>query len=135
MQSQTHAAADVKQITASITAKPPWYQLVACVTTRHLSPAQDFADIVWNYLIVWFGHECDHDSCFALWGQVRTVPVKARRVPLSELKVRAAKVEEVQSIEASMRLDALASAGDGQRSRGRGRSGVGGSSQGEWRWV
>lgn len=43
--------------------------------------------------------------------QVRTVPVEARSVPLAELRVAAPRVEELQSTEASLRLDALASAG------------------------
>jgi hypothetical protein len=43
--------------------------------------------------------------------QVRTVPVQARGVPLSELRVRAPRVEELSSVEASLRLDAVASAG------------------------
>lgn len=43
--------------------------------------------------------------------QVRTVPVQARGVPLSELRVRAPRLEELSSVEASLRLDAVASAG------------------------
>ncbi|KXZ55839.1 hypothetical protein GPECTOR_2g1390 [Gonium pectorale] len=43
--------------------------------------------------------------------QVRTVPVETRRIPLSELSVRPPRVEEMSSVEASMRLDAIASAG------------------------
>ncbi|PNH04282.1 putative RNA-binding protein ylmH [Tetrabaena socialis] len=43
--------------------------------------------------------------------QVRTVPVSTRRMALSELAVRPARQEEVSSVEASMRLDAIASAG------------------------
>jgi photosystem II S4 domain protein len=43
--------------------------------------------------------------------QVRTVPVKVSRIPLSQLKVREPKMEEVQTVEASTRLDALASFG------------------------
>ncbi|KAG1679464.1 hypothetical protein FOA52_007756 [Chlamydomonas sp. UWO 241] len=43
--------------------------------------------------------------------QVRTVPVEARAIGLEQLQVRAPKMEEVCSFEASLRLDALASAG------------------------
>lgn len=43
--------------------------------------------------------------------QVRSVPVKVRTMPLSELRVPAARVLELASVESSMRLDALASAG------------------------
>uniref|UniRef100_A0A7S0RQE4 RNA-binding S4 domain-containing protein n=1 Tax=Chlamydomonas leiostraca TaxID=1034604 RepID=A0A7S0RQE4_9CHLO len=43
--------------------------------------------------------------------QVRTVPVKTTVVPLANLKVPPPKVEEMNSVEASLRLDALASAG------------------------
>lgn len=43
--------------------------------------------------------------------QVRTVPVQVKRVPVDKLNVRAPKVEEVNSFEASLRVDALASAG------------------------
>ncbi len=47
------------------------------------------------------------------FNQVRSVPVKTRRVPLEELKVREPKKKELTSTEASMRLDAIASAGFG----------------------
>ena len=47
--------------------------------------------------------------------QVRTVPVQTRSIPLDQLKARPPKVEEVSSVEASLRLDALASAGWYQR--------------------
>jgi photosystem II S4 domain protein len=47
------------------------------------------------------------------FNQVRSVPVKTRRVPLDELKVREPKKKELTSTEASMRLDAIASAGFG----------------------
>lgn len=43
--------------------------------------------------------------------KVRTVPVETRALPLDQLKARAPKVEEISSVEASLRLDALASAG------------------------
>jgi len=43
--------------------------------------------------------------------QVRTVPVRTAPIPLTSLKVAAPRVEEVSSIEASLRLDAIASAG------------------------
>ena len=43
--------------------------------------------------------------------QVRSVPVKTRAIPISELRVPVAKVVEIQSMEASLRLDAIASAG------------------------
>lgn len=43
--------------------------------------------------------------------QVRTVPVETRVVPLSELRVAPPKKMAISSIEASLRLDAVASAG------------------------
>ncbi|WIA30376.1 hypothetical protein OEZ86_000462 [Tetradesmus obliquus] len=43
--------------------------------------------------------------------KVRSVPVETRVVPLSQLRVAAPRREEISSIEASMRLDAVASAG------------------------
>jgi photosystem II S4 domain protein len=45
--------------------------------------------------------------------QVRSVPVKTRRMDLSELKIREPKKKEMTTVEASMRLDAVASAGFG----------------------
>ncbi|HEY9808906.1 MAG TPA: photosystem II S4 domain protein [Halomicronema sp.] len=45
--------------------------------------------------------------------QVRSVPVTVRRIELSELKIREPKKKELTSTEASMRLDAIASAGFG----------------------
>lgn len=45
--------------------------------------------------------------------QVRSVPVKTRRIELSELKIREPKKKELTTVEASMRLDAIASAGFG----------------------
>ncbi len=45
--------------------------------------------------------------------QVRSVPVKTQRIDLSELKVKEPKKKELTTVEASMRLDALASAGFG----------------------
>ena len=45
--------------------------------------------------------------------QVRSVPVKTQRIDLSELKVREPKKKELTTVEASMRLDAVASAGFG----------------------
>lgn len=45
--------------------------------------------------------------------QVRSVPVTTRRIDLSELKVREPKKKEMTTVEASMRLDAIASAGFG----------------------
>ena len=45
--------------------------------------------------------------------QVRSVPVKAQLIELSELKVREPKKKERTTVEASMRLDAIASAGFG----------------------
>jgi photosystem II S4 domain protein len=47
------------------------------------------------------------------FNQVRSVPVKTRRIPLDELQVREPKKKELTSTEASMRLDAIASAGFG----------------------
>lgn len=45
--------------------------------------------------------------------QVRSVPVKTRRIDVSELKVREPKKKELTTVEASLRLDAIASAGFG----------------------
>ncbi|MDY7020009.1 MAG: photosystem II S4 domain protein [Cyanobacteriota bacterium] len=45
--------------------------------------------------------------------QVRSVPVKTQRIELSELKIRPPKKKEMTTVEASMRLDAVASAGFG----------------------
>jgi photosystem II S4 domain protein len=45
--------------------------------------------------------------------QVRSVPVKTRRIDWSELKLREPKKKELTTTEASMRLDAVASAGFG----------------------
>jgi photosystem II S4 domain protein len=45
--------------------------------------------------------------------QVRSVPVKVQPVDLSELKVREPKKKELTTVEASLRLDAIASAGFG----------------------
>ena len=45
--------------------------------------------------------------------QVRSVPVKTRRLDLNELKIREPKKKEMTTTEASMRLDAIASAGFG----------------------
>jgi RNA-binding protein YlmH len=45
--------------------------------------------------------------------QVRSVPVKTQRIDLSELKIREPKKKEMTTVEASMRLDAIASAGFG----------------------
>lgn len=45
--------------------------------------------------------------------QVRSVPVKAQRIELSELKIREPKKKELTTVEASLRLDAIASAGFG----------------------
>jgi photosystem II S4 domain protein len=45
--------------------------------------------------------------------QVRSVPVKTRRLDFAELKVREPKKKEMTTVEASLRLDAIASAGFG----------------------
>ncbi|MBE9177572.1 photosystem II S4 domain protein [Oculatella sp. LEGE 06141] len=45
--------------------------------------------------------------------QVRSVPVKVRSINLDELKVREPKKKEMTTVEASLRLDAIASAGFG----------------------
>jgi len=45
--------------------------------------------------------------------QVRSVPVKTQRIDLSELQVREPKKKELTTVEASLRLDAIASAGFG----------------------
>ncbi len=45
--------------------------------------------------------------------QVRSVPVKTRPIPWSELRVREPKKKELTTVEASVRLDAIASAGFG----------------------
>ena len=43
--------------------------------------------------------------------QVRSVPVKTQRIDLSQLRTPEPRVKEMQSVEASLRLDAVASAG------------------------
>lgn len=45
--------------------------------------------------------------------QVRSVPVKTQRIELSLLKVREPQLKEITTVEASLRLDAIASAGFG----------------------
>ena len=45
--------------------------------------------------------------------QVRSVPVKTRRIELSDLKIRPPKKKEMTTVEASLRLDAVASFGFG----------------------
>ena len=45
--------------------------------------------------------------------QVRSVPVKTQQIDFSELKIRPPKKKEMTTVEASMRLDAIASAGFG----------------------
>jgi len=45
--------------------------------------------------------------------QVRSVPVRTQRIDLNELKIREPKKKEMTTVEASMRLDAIASAGFG----------------------
>jgi photosystem II S4 domain protein len=45
--------------------------------------------------------------------QVRSVPVKTQPIEISELKVREPKKKELTTVEASLRLDAIASAGFG----------------------
>ncbi|HEY9908811.1 MAG TPA: photosystem II S4 domain protein [Thermosynechococcaceae cyanobacterium] len=45
--------------------------------------------------------------------QVRSVPVKTQPIELSELKIREPKKKELTTVEASLRLDAVASAGFG----------------------
>lgn len=45
--------------------------------------------------------------------QVRSVPVKTQRIELNELKVKEPKKKELTTVEASLRLDAIASAGFG----------------------
>jgi len=45
--------------------------------------------------------------------QVRTVPVKTKEIALGDLKIRPPKTKEMTTVEASLRLDAIASAGFG----------------------
>lgn len=45
--------------------------------------------------------------------QVRSVPVKTQLIALSELKIHPPKIKKITTVEASMRLDAIASAGFG----------------------
>lgn len=45
--------------------------------------------------------------------QVRSVPVRTQRIELSELKIKEPKKKELTTVEASLRLDAIASAGFG----------------------
>lgn len=44
---------------------------------------------------------------------VRSVKVKVRPIPMEELAVRAARMKDVSTVEASLRLDSVASAGMG----------------------
>ena len=44
---------------------------------------------------------------------MRSVPVKTQRIDLSELRIREPKKKESTTVEASLRLDAIASAGFG----------------------
>jgi RNA-binding protein YlmH len=58
--------------------------------------------------------------------QVRSVPVKVSSIPLSQLKVQPLRVKSITSVEASLRLDAVASAGFGiSRSKNGGRDPAG----------
>lgn len=43
--------------------------------------------------------------------QVRTVPVKVSRIPFNQLKIQPPRAKSITSVEASLRLDAVASAG------------------------
>ncbi len=43
--------------------------------------------------------------------KVRTVPVEVKAIALSDLRVPPPRVEELKSVEASLRLDSVASAG------------------------
>ncbi len=43
--------------------------------------------------------------------QVRTVPVKVSQIPLNQLKIQPPRAKSITSVEASLRLDAVASAG------------------------
>ncbi|MBD2448214.1 photosystem II S4 domain protein [Nostoc sp. FACHB-152] len=45
--------------------------------------------------------------------QVRSVPVKTQKIDINELKIREPKKKELTTVEASLRLDAIASAGFG----------------------
>ncbi|MDX1976899.1 MAG: photosystem II S4 domain protein [Pseudanabaenaceae cyanobacterium bins.68] len=45
--------------------------------------------------------------------QVRSVPVKTRQIAVTDLKIRPPQVKELATVEASLRLDAIASAGFG----------------------
>jgi photosystem II S4 domain protein len=45
--------------------------------------------------------------------QVRSVKVRTQEIPLEELRIRAPNVKEITTVEASLRLDAVASAGFG----------------------
>lgn len=45
--------------------------------------------------------------------QVRSVPVQTKLIGISELKINPPKTKEIQTVEASLRLDAIASAGFG----------------------
>lgn len=45
--------------------------------------------------------------------QVRSIPVKTQRIELSELKIQPPQKKELTTVEASLRLDAIASAGFG----------------------
>jgi RNA-binding protein YlmH len=45
--------------------------------------------------------------------QVRTVPVQVEAIPLEQLQIREPRCKEMTTVEASLRLDAIASAGFG----------------------
>lgn len=74
--------------------------------------------------------ELEEHFCAALT-QVRTVPVETRAVPLSELRVAPPKKMAISSIEASLRLDAVASAGEAGGSGGGGGGGLRGGRVGQ----
>lgn len=80
-----------------------WTGLAAHANSRPLRAAQPLAKLCGL---------CNPGSqltCFCL--QVRSVKVETRVVPLSELRAPAPRTQEMSTVEASLRLDAIASAG------------------------
>lgn len=67
--------------------------------------------------------------------QVRSVPVKTRAIPLEELKVRPPKKKELTTVEASLRLDAIASAGLGMSRSKMAEAIAGGNVRVNWKTI
>ncbi|ANV91999.1 photosystem II S4 domain protein [Picosynechococcus sp. PCC 8807] len=67
--------------------------------------------------------------------QVRSVPVKTRPIPLEELKVRPPKKKELTTVEASLRLDAIGSAGLGMSRAKMAEAIAGGNVRVNWKTI